>query len=361
MSQPQNPEPARARKPDRIVLWSALLLVILVSVYIAAWFVSASLLRNGVERWIAERRAEGLTVETANPALTGFPTRIAVRLQNVSLTVPPAKGSWRWHTGKVDVVGHLLSLSDVSLDLSGMHEISGGWIPQTQPLHVASERARLGFVVDSGGRVSQSRFTAVGLSLSWSDALLLHTDAVDATVSLIANQGATPAVSSHLVLGVENLSLPPLPAPLTPTLRKLAITADVDGPMSNSGPLPQVLEAWRSAGGAIDVKDFTLDWPPLFVAGNGTAALDQNLQPMGSFTTRINGLDSVIDAVISQKGLDQRVGAMAKGVVGLLSQNGTNGAREVRAPISVQDRMLSIGPLQLLEIPPVKWPSEAVP
>jgi len=361
MSQLQSPEPSRSRSFKRPLLWSGLLLVILAGAYGAVWFTNASLLRAGVERWIAERRAEGVTIETAPPALVGFPAKLAVRLGNVSVATPVAKGGWRWHAGNVDVVASPLSISRISLDLSGMHDISGGWIPKSEPLHLASTRAQLGLVIGRDGQVSESRFTASGLAASWpgTDSALIHADAVDAVVSLAGNHGATPAVTSHLVLGLENLSLPPLPAPLTPTLRKLSLTADVDGPVT-AGPLPQVLEAWRSAGGAIDVKDLSLDWPPLFIAGNGTAALDENLQPMGAFTTRVSGLDAVIDAVAVKNGLDQRATELAKGVIGLLSQNGPNG-REAHVSVTVQNRMVSVGPLQLLEVPPVTWPAAAAP
>ena len=58
---------------------------------------------------------------------------------------------------------------------------------------------------------------------------------------------------------------------------------------------------------------------------------------------------------------DQRATALAKSVVGMLSQNSANGGRELRVSITVQNRVLSVGPLQLFEIPPVKWPAAASP
>jgi hypothetical protein len=52
---------------------------------------------------------------------------------------------------------------------------------------------------------------------------------------------------------------------------------------------------------------------------------------------------------------------MAKGVVGMLSQSSAGGGSEVHVSVSVQNRVLSIGPLQLLEVPAVKWPVAATP
>src|SRR6185312_14842416 len=117
----------------------------------------------------------------------------------------------------------------------------------------------------------------------------------------------------------------------------------------------------HGAGGAFDVKDFSLDWPPLSVAGNGTVALDEHLQPEGAFSTRIGGYSEAIDALVAQNDLDARGGALAKGVLGLLSKNSTNGGREIQVSVTVQDQRLSVGPLQLLTLPAVSWPIAAVP
>jgi hypothetical protein len=330
--------------------------------YGAVWFANASLLRKGVETWIADRQREGYTIQTAPPTLVGFPTRLAVRLNDATVTTPPAKGSWRWHAGKIDVVASAFSVSHISLDLSGTHEVTGGWIPADRPLRLGADRANLALTIGADGRVSDARFDTANAKMSWpeADQKLVQAGAITADVTLVSAGGATPAVSSRLTLSVDALSLPPLPHPLTSTIQKATLTAEIDGPVT-SGPLPQVLEAWRSAGGAFDVKDFSLDWPPLSVAGNGTVALDEHLQPEGAFSTRIGGYSEAIDALVAQNDLDARGGALAKGVLGLLSKNSTNGGREIQVSVTVQDQRLSVGPLRLLTLPAVSWPIAAVP
>jgi hypothetical protein len=357
MSDPSNPP--RTRRP---ALWGALVLLGLAIAYGTVWFANASLLRKGVESWIADRQREGYTIQTAPPALVGFPTRLAVRLTDATITTPAAKGSWRWHAGKIDVVASPLSISHMSLDLSGTHEVTGGWIPVDQPLRLGAEHAQLALTIGNDGRVSNARFETASAKMSWpqADQNLVQAGAIVADVTLVGANSATPAVTSRLALSIDELSLPSLPHPLTSTVHKATVTAEVDGPVT-SGPLPQVLEAWRSAGGAFDVKDFSLDWPPLFVAGNGTLALDEHLQPEGAFSTRIGGYSEAIDALVAQNDLDARGGALAKGVLGLLSQNSANGGREIQVSVTVQDQKLSIGPLQLLTLPAVSWPAATVP
>lgn len=357
MSDPSNPS-----RPTRLALWGALVLLGLAIAYGAIWFINASLLRKGVESWIADRQRDGYTIQTAPPALVGFPTRLAVRLADATIATPAAKGAWHWHAAKIDVVASSLSISHISLDLSGTHEVTGGWIPANQPLRVGAERAQLALALGSDGRVSNTRFEAVNAKMSWPQAEqnLVQAGAITADVTLVGANTATPAVSSRVALSIDALSLPPLPHPLTSTVHKATITAEIDGPVT-SGPLPQVLEAWRSAGGAFDVKDFSLDWPPLFVAGNGTVALDEHLQPEGAFSTRIGGYGEALDALIANNDLDARSGALAKSVLGLLSRNSANGGREIQVSVTVQDQALSVGPLQLLKLPAVAWPTATVP
>ena len=91
----------------------------------------------------------------------------------------------------------------------------------------------------------------------------------------------------------------------------------------------------------------------LMVLGSG---LNSSGATAPIITNFANVLNPVIDAVVAQNGLDQRVAGMAKGVIGMLSQSSAGG-EEVRVSVSVQNRKLSIGPLQLLEVPALEWPN----
>ena len=160
---------------------------------------------------------------------------------------------------------------------------------------------------------------------------------------------------------IEDLAVPgKLPAPLTNTLHEVAFNAAVVGAVGD-GALPKLLTAWSTAGGALDLKDVTVDWPPVAVSGEGSLALDQNLQPMGAFTTRVAGFTDVLDVMVREQRMTKDEAAVAKAMLGLMAKPGAGGRAEISVPLTVQDRMLSTGPLKLFELPRVEWPQSPPP
>ena len=47
---------------------------------------------------------------------------------------------------------------------------------------------------------------------------------------------------------------------------------------------------WRDKGGTVEVTRLNLDHGPLRLNGEGTFALDRDLQPVGTLTVRVEGL-----------------------------------------------------------------------
>jgi hypothetical protein len=343
------------------------------ALYTIAWFVSAHLLQGEVESWLTARRADGFTIRTGTLASAGFPFRVAVRVPDLDLAAPPQKGKWTWQTAAVEVSASPAHLSHLTLDLSGTHIISGPWL-ESPPLRFTTEKGRLAVDLDGNGQVTATQLNIENGDGSWNtDHSRLHVNMAAVRLSLNPPTetpaapasgpvtGSMPVVSARLEVNIDTLTLPgALPAPLSTTLKGIAFTADVVGPMG-SGTLPKILDAWQSAGGAINLKAFTLDWAPLAIAGEGSIALDQDLQPLGAFTTRVRGFAAGIDIMVEQHRMDRKEATLAKGVLGMMSKPSTGGETEISVPLTVQDRMLSAGPLKLFEIPRVNWPQGAPP
>jgi hypothetical protein len=342
-------------------------------IYTIAWFVSAHLLQGEVERWLTARRAEGFTIRTGALGSAGFPFRVAVRIPDLDLATPPQKGKWTWQTPAVEISASPAHLSHLTLDLSGTHTLSGPWL-ENPPLQFTAGKGRLTFDLNDDGAVTATQLNIETGDGSWNtDHSHLHVDKAAVRLSLNPPaetpaapasgpvKGPMPVVSARLEVNIETLTLPgALPAPLSTTLKGVAFTADVVGPMG-SGSLPKILDAWQNAGGAINLKAFTLDWPPLAIAGEGSIALDQDLQPLGAFTTRVRGFAAGIDIMVEQHRMDRKEATLAKGVLGMMSKPSTGGETEISVPLTVQDRMLSAGPLKLFEIPRVNWPQGSPP
>ena len=151
-----------------------------------------------------------------------------------------------------------------------------------------------------------------------------------------------------------------LPLPSTAPLSRAAVTAEITGRWT-SGPLPQVLEAWRGSGGTLEVREAVLDWPPIHIAGSGTLALDQGLQPMGSLALRLQGGDDVLAFMMQRGALNETQGQIARAGLSLLSRQNPAGIAELNVPLTLQDRTLSAGPFTVGEMHEIGWPRIVVP
>jgi len=341
---------------SRITLWAALTAAAFIAVYSGAWLYGATLLQRETERWFDARRQEGFIVAYAAPVRSGFPGRVEITVPNLGLTVPD--GGWNWQTERVRFFARPWDFGTVFVDLSADHNLTGAWSPHAAPLLVRAAHTQLTLSLARDGRVTDAQMESAGLSATWAGAaepvLILEKGAAGLVVH---SAGETDVnASSRLILSADNLQLPAgVRPPLTRTVRNLRATIDFQGPV-NAGLLPSVLESWRAAGGDIEVRDFALDWPPVHMEITGTAALDENLQPMGAFTTKLRGFSAIIDALVADGSMETRDANVARGVLALLARAPAGGGEpELAISLTAQGQKLHAGPITLMDIPKVTW------
>lgn len=119
---------------------------------------------------------------------------------------------------------------------------------------------------------------------------------------------------------------------------------------------------WQAHGGKIDVHEYRIKKEALQSEGKGFLMLDDALQPVFSFESRITGYEDFIRAQ-QDKGLIERLpAAIAIGVLGSMAHaDETTGQQIVTLHASVQNRILTVGPLQVLELPVIVWDTHTPP
>ena len=122
------------------------------------------------------------------------------------------------------------------------------------------------------------------------------------------------------------------------------------------GPVPTQWEAsslhnWRTQGGILDLQRLHLSWQGVDVELSGTVALDHLLRPIGAATATIEGYGKVLTA-LNKSGLISGSATIAATLaLDLLSTTSQEtGRRVVQAPITVQDGILSVGPIGLMHV-----------
>lgn len=302
--------------------------------------------RDALEAWARARRAQGWTVEWQEVVDGGFPLALTLTLSQPALTLPSGLG-WR-----ADALAFTV------------------WPLRPSPLYVAVR----------GHQTLRWRDADWSLDLE-SLTVRLADGALDAHAHGLRR--ADGLAVADLALSVAALPRHPDPAGHPATWRFAASARDLDLPAAVldgfdrrlplaevagrvRGVLPDAvpvasIAAWSKQGGVVELDRVALDWPPLGLEGEGTAALDPQGQPLLALSARIRGFDGLLERLAGPGGLDPAAGRALKTVLTLMSKPDSRGRPAVAVPVSVQDGQLYLGPARLAPVPAIPWADFAAP
>lgn len=321
--------------------------------YGALWASLAIGVRALSTEWVEAQRKAGWAIFMQEPRLNGFPRWPEVIIENLSVTAPLKNGGWTWVASPLTVTPSALDLTRVQIKASGQHRLTSPVLP-TAPWVLNTVNTEMVLDVDTAGRLQRGDILfqdaefldPKGLPIVGADRLALSLG-----LSEKNNADITMAFSGS----GRDIRMAINAPPFARTIKAAQFEADLVGNIQ-PGRLQGAIEAWRTNGGALEVRRVFLDWPPLTIAGDGTLALDENLQPIAAFSTRITGFGETLTAMQQQGMLDRNQAASALMVLNLLSSNSSNSGRaEISLPLSVQDQRLSIGPFDMMTLPRLTW------
>ncbi len=116
------------------------------------------------------------------------------------------------------------------------------------------------------------------------------------------------------------------------------------------------LTAWKETGGKIEVRDYLLVKESLNSTGNGLLELDENLQPVFYLESVIHNYEAFIAEQKDQGLIDPFASAVGATILnGLAKTDEKTHEKTVTLKVSVKNRLLSVGPLQVLDLPEIAW------
>lgn len=320
----------------------------------AYWQVATERFQVALENWAGQQRALGRTVEYSAPVFSGFPFAIRAEIAEPRIAMPAEGFGWQGPT---------------------LHAEASPFDPLTIEIHAPGEHhlirvvgsARTELVVDAKsliGILNLGRSNLQSLDLSGAD--LRAQDSLGETVTLdgfaISIQPASkpPSVYTDRLLtfsfSMDWLVLPPLGMPLGDRIDQLSIEGRIMGPIPPGTPAA-ALEVWRKAGGTIEIENASGVWGPVRFEGDGTFALDEELQPQGAAGVAISGYNEAVDAMVAAGAMTEDQAALSKKMLGAFAQTPEGGGlEEVRVPLTLQNRQLLLGPILFAEVPPIEWP-----
>ncbi|MDY0881358.1 DUF2125 domain-containing protein [Dongia soli] len=344
------------------------LAILLIAGYGIYWWQVARQLEAGIAAWTAEQRAQGAVVQYQGGKVHGFPFTFTADFSDISLL-------GRWSGTDLSVRTAALRLNLSPLDLTLIRFAADGPVTVILP-EIALETNTNGTAGvrltanRAAGQVDLRNGVLAALSVDAGRSKLDNGKNAIGLGSLHLGLALPPTPPSNfndpaadIALAATNIDLPAGPTELLPgPILQAGLRGTIRGPLEAAADdqaahsVTEILTRWRDIGGVVDVARFDFAQGPLSLTGSGTFALDQNLQPLGASKVTATGLGELIDLMIARGQIVGKDAQTAKMVVAGLAKPGTNGRPEVTLSFSIQDSIVSFGPLRLMRLAPIPWP-----
>ncbi len=328
-------------KPLLLVLVGILALAALL--WTGAWIWLAGRLHDQVEAWIADRRADGWIIQHGETRRSGYPFEVRLVLPEPNMAHPNGAS---WAGPALAVSSGVLHPGRLLISAPGHHALR---LPNGRQGYLAGQfdAGRLLVGVDLGLKGWRgmdwdlAAITAEGWSMG----------------RLTGQLQPLPAGPLALAAQAQDVVLPVPPgAPLPKQLDDASLRAQLTQAGLLTALDPLVLDSWRQAGGVIELERLHLRWDDLSLTADGTAALDRDLQPVFASTATLRGFHEALDRLVQGGVLGREEADMAKLVLGLMARTPPEGGPpEITVPVTLQDRLLTLGTFPLFEMPEIRW------
>jgi hypothetical protein len=335
----------------RIATVVLLLLFVLFGGYTALWFVIADRMRDEIVQWAAREREHKLDVSWENLRVGGYPLAFRIEAGGLRLRdLMPGRAA-EARAPLMQASAHPWNFRSWAIALpAGLTAISG---PAEAP------RATLTAQTVSGTVVRDAEHD-VAITLDLDHPVFDSGERVGAREAIISASVPQEPPRTHtepaLSLAVEtyDLQIPKVPAPFRGAVDEFAFGLTVLGPVPNLPPR-QAAEAWRDAGGTIEVEKIAARSGDLAVTGSGTVALDREMQPEAAFSGSVQGYDKLIAGLTEAGILPPGGSALARLGLSLLAKPGANGQSQIKTSFTMQNGEMLLGPLKLGTAPHIDW------
>ena len=344
---------------------------LLVTVWTLGWFWFAREIQAGLQAFTDQQDGKPVIVTWDGVRVSGYPNRLNTHIARPRGTWSGPDGDIAW-AGADTILGFFKDGGrTVSFRAPGKHDFTLRSTGSEGSMAAVSEGFGGRLIFDGNGQATALRGLATGLDIAIDGKPATTLDRAAFDWSQISGgadatnrtDGIHPdSARQSLTFSLSGVSLvtaqldPNLVGTLGRKLEQLAGQLSVRGALDPTDLSPDSLASWRDAGGTLELADFSLIWGPLQIAGDGTLAVDDALQPVGAFTAQIAGLDRLVNLLEKTGRMRPQQAAIARIALAVLIRAPANGGPpQARMPVSIQNRQLSIGPIPLLRLPVINW------
>jgi hypothetical protein len=327
-------------------------LLLLAILYTIIWSVEAGRMRDRVEGFLSTGAGHAITIGSYQLSIGGFPLWLEADFNALSVDGLP--------------YAETLRLDAPTLVVRARPWRPGAWQFVAPGGFTLVDRQKDGPTITA----TRARGRA-GRNTGEPDGLVLALESYDLSLT----DGGTSATAGHgflqfivpdkppedrtgpslsFALAIDGAQLPPGLALPDRVVSHAGIAGVVEG-LVPAPPLVPALTAWRAAGGSIELRELALHWGNVELSGDGTVTLDANLQPALALSARIRGWEGLIEDFVQAGLLTPEIAKYYRLGLGLLTRTADDGKSELKAPITVQNQELSLGPAKIAKLPAIDW------
>jgi len=328
-----------------------ILLFLFVALGISSWFIfytyATRWLEGRIDSVAESLREKGYVISYSTLKISGNPLSIQATLKNPHFKDPLRLVDWQGEEVKIHM--RLWSSYTLQCDFLGEQRIV---TPRKYPFPLEAlqlEGAIATLYLNAQGKIESLNFKIDRLTSIFQgkpQQLALK------DFSLNINNFRDPlnlkiAFSTQLINVEKLLNMEQKKHPF-----EVNIIADFSGFKSNL-PFPSSLAEWRDGGGVLEVRLLKINWPPILAEIEGTLTLDQEMYPLGAFSSRIYGYREGINDMVKSGLVKKKKATVALFMLDLFSSADEQGKTRLMAPITLQNKVFSIGPAPLFKLSPL--------
>ena len=332
--------PSVQRRRSRFWLFApTVILALVAAAWTTAWFVIRNQTTRGLDMWLAHEASLGRQWTCPNRIVGGFPFRIEVECDSLTLQRPDVRVSLGAVSSVAQVYRPRHIITSVNGPLAatdGRITVTGNWQGLEASVRVAPEGLQRASLV-----IESPTFAAKGIA---PDEIAVGARRVETHVRPNPERGASQGAYDW------SLELAQARIPLLDSLIGDADPVDLDLRLTATQvrdaaarPWPEELERWRQAGGRVEVALLSLAKGPRGVDGKAEIGLDEAHRLQGQIEASAAGLDTLLAKVFGAP----------SGLAGALLAGGTRQAPPAaQAPPSAPQSQASKRALKPL--PPIR-------
>ncbi len=347
-----------SRSQSRFAFWLFALFLIVVAGATGSWFIGADLVRQRINMIAGGPVATGRSFAAQSIEITGFPFTFDAAVTGLRLSGRTPRGVWQWQASALRARLSPWRSTAITFDLAGSHKLRFRVGRRLLDLEIKMAAAEGVFHEGSSGGPHILKFAPKEITIR-DEMSRQQFAAQGASVQVyrsVDKKAGDSEISAGLLISLKGITLPEEAKKLLG--RKMArLEAEIqvlgDLPMTMDRP---GLSRWRRDGGTLEIKNLDFAWGPAKVKASGTLGLDDALQPEVSLVTSITGYQKTVDALVAAGVVREGVARGVKLILDMMARRSQPGQEAtVRVPVSVQNRVIYVGPARLARLPLLRW------